>query len=216
MSHATEYVARTLKSARVAKGLSQRALSALSGVPQSHISKIEAGGVDLRVSSLIALARVLGLELTLVPRKTVPAVNALIRSAKRAGPLSGPARKRLNRLQKTLDTLMEAHPHAANLAQKPTADILVKVPPVDNDLAEIQHLVRALQNFALSKEDLDGLQTINSTLQNFKDNQKGRISLPMALMQLQGLRSRLARSSADRLATDSAGPAYSLEEDADA
>jgi hypothetical protein len=112
---------------------------------------------------------------------------------------------------------MEAHPHAANLSQKPTADILVKAQPVDNDLAEIQHLVRALQNFALSKEDLDGLQTINSTLQNSKDNQKGRISLRMALMQLQGLRSRLAHSSADRLATGSAGPAYSLEdEDADA
>ncbi|WP_245834692.1 helix-turn-helix domain-containing protein [Vibrio salilacus] len=28
-------------------------------MPQSHISKIESGGVDLRISSLIALARVL-------------------------------------------------------------------------------------------------------------------------------------------------------------
>lgn len=77
MRYATEHVAATLKAAREARALSQRALSAKSGVPQSHISKIENGAVDLRVSSLVALARVLGLELLLVPRKSVSAVQAI-------------------------------------------------------------------------------------------------------------------------------------------
>ena len=80
MSYATEDVVSTLRTAREAKGLSQRELSAKSGVPQGHISKIENGAVDLRVSSLIALARILDLELLLVPRKSVSAVQSIARS----------------------------------------------------------------------------------------------------------------------------------------
>ena len=63
MSYVTEQILESLREARVRKGFSQRELSARSGVPQSHISKIESGSVDLRISSLIALARVLDLEL---------------------------------------------------------------------------------------------------------------------------------------------------------
>ena len=46
----------------------------------SHVSKIENGAVDLRVSSLAELARALDLELTLVRRKTVPAVRSITRA----------------------------------------------------------------------------------------------------------------------------------------
>lgn len=78
----TEYLAAELKAARKRKGLSQRALAARSGVPQSHISKIESGVVDLRLSSLVALARILEMELVLVPRKAVPAVKSVIQGMK--------------------------------------------------------------------------------------------------------------------------------------
>ena len=71
----------SIRVARVRKGLSQRELSARSGVPQSHISKIESGGVDLRVSSLIVLARALDLELFVAPKKSVPAIKSIIRSS---------------------------------------------------------------------------------------------------------------------------------------
>ncbi|KMT63908.1 helix-turn-helix domain-containing protein [Catenovulum maritimum] len=81
MSYATELIIGKLREARERKGFSQRELSARSGVPQSHISKIESGGVDLRVSSLIVLARVLDLELFVAPRKSVPAINSIIRSS---------------------------------------------------------------------------------------------------------------------------------------
>lgn len=73
-------ISNTLKRAREAKGLSQRALANLSGVPQSHISKIESGAVDLRISSLVEIARALDMELKLVPRKGLSAVNSIIRS----------------------------------------------------------------------------------------------------------------------------------------
>ena len=80
MSYVTEQILQSLREARVRKGFSQRELSARSGVPQSHISKIESGGVDLRMSSLIALARVLDLELFVAPKKSVPAIKSIIRS----------------------------------------------------------------------------------------------------------------------------------------
>jgi HTH-type transcriptional regulator / antitoxin HipB len=80
MTYAIEHIGKTLRSAREGKGISQRALSALTGVPQGHISKIEAGAVDLRLSSLVELARVLDLELALVPRSAMPAVASIARS----------------------------------------------------------------------------------------------------------------------------------------
>jgi len=83
MGYAITHVTDQLKAARKERGLSQRALSKLAGVPQSHISKIENGTVDLRLSSLIELARVLGLELMLVPRKALPAVKSIVRGIER-------------------------------------------------------------------------------------------------------------------------------------
>jgi len=80
MKYAITDIAEKLKATREAKGFSQRKLSQLAGVPQGHISKIESGNVDLRVSSLIELTRALGLELTLVPRNTLPAVNTIAKS----------------------------------------------------------------------------------------------------------------------------------------
>lgn len=81
MNYSVEHIARAIKAARKKKGLSQRALSARIGVPQSHISKIENGAVDLKTSSLIEFSRALDLELMLVPRRLVPAVQGLQRSA---------------------------------------------------------------------------------------------------------------------------------------
>lgn len=77
-AYETEHLAAELKAARERKSLSQRALAAKSGVPQSHISKIENGVVDIRLSSLVALARILELELVLVPRKATPAIKSII------------------------------------------------------------------------------------------------------------------------------------------
>lgn len=82
MNYSLEQILKDLREARSRKGFSQRELSARSGVPQSHISRIESGDVDLRVSSLIALARVLDLELFVAPKKSVLAIKSIIRSSK--------------------------------------------------------------------------------------------------------------------------------------
>ncbi len=197
MNYAREHIARLLRSARQARGLSQRELSAKSGVPQSHISKIETGAVDLRVSSLVALARVLDLELMLVPRKTVPAVHSLVRSTERASHSpTGAALKHLKQLQKTLDTITEAHPAL-------------------EELTKLQHQLRAIRRFQLSQNDVGVLQNTDKALQAFRENTKSSDSLNQALLQIYSLRNALAHRSADRPQTDTVRPAYSLEEDDD-
>lgn len=79
MAYETQNIAKWLREARQARNLSQRALRELAGVPQAQISRIESGGVDLRLSSLIAIANALDLEIALVPRKALPAVHSIIR-----------------------------------------------------------------------------------------------------------------------------------------
>jgi transcriptional regulator with XRE-family HTH domain len=76
-----EEIVEVLKEARLAAGLSQRALSARAGLAQSHVSEIEKGSKDPGLSKLIDVARALDLELVLVPRKMLPAVESLIHPA---------------------------------------------------------------------------------------------------------------------------------------
>lgn len=67
-----------LGQARRVKGLTQSEVAERLGVPQSHLSKIESGKVDLRLSSLVELARVLELEFILAPRSLVPVVRKIL------------------------------------------------------------------------------------------------------------------------------------------
>ena len=79
MNFRLEYLASALREARERKALSQRAASRLSGVRQYQISKIENGLADARLSTLLQLSRAVDLELRLVPRKALPAVDSLLR-----------------------------------------------------------------------------------------------------------------------------------------
>ena len=114
MNYATQDIINALKSARAAKGLSQRALSKRTGIPQSHISKIESGGADIRLSSLIELARALDLDLKLVPRKAVPAVDNVVRSTVPTVAAT-PAIKEINRTLDTVRNLCIVYPDLSEL-----------------------------------------------------------------------------------------------------
>lgn len=81
MNYSIKHIADEIRAAREKKGLSQRALGAKIGIPQSHISRIEKGAVDLQASSLIEISRALDLELMMVPRTLVPAVQGLKRKS---------------------------------------------------------------------------------------------------------------------------------------
>jgi transcriptional regulator with XRE-family HTH domain len=70
-----------IKRARAKRGWSQRELGAAVGLPQSHISGIESCAIVPRYDTLLEIVRVLDMDLLLVPRQLVPAVQSLIQAA---------------------------------------------------------------------------------------------------------------------------------------
>ncbi len=78
MTHPTVLeIARAVRATRSAAGVSQRELGQRAGLTQAQISRFEAGLVNPRLSSLVELARGIGVEVMLVPRDAVPAALAL-------------------------------------------------------------------------------------------------------------------------------------------
>jgi HTH-type transcriptional regulator / antitoxin HipB len=66
-----------IRRAREEKGLTQAELGIRLGQPQSSVSRVERGG-DVRLSTVLEIARTLDLEPMLIPKRLVPAVRALI------------------------------------------------------------------------------------------------------------------------------------------
>jgi transcriptional regulator with XRE-family HTH domain len=126
-----DYLLRPLKIARERKGLSPRALAEKTGLPQSHLSKIENAEVDVQVSNLVEIARVLDLELFLVPRQMIPAIRTLQRGMRlhRPSALETSIRDQIGRLIARLGKHATHQPDAAAqqlvaaLAQLRTAPI---------------------------------------------------------------------------------------------
>lgn len=74
---AIKNLGRRVKDARERRGLSQRQLAERSGGHQTQLSRVESGH-DVRLSTLIDTARLVGLEVMLVPRELTPTVQAMI------------------------------------------------------------------------------------------------------------------------------------------
>jgi DNA-binding XRE family transcriptional regulator len=194
MKYTLEHIAAALKTAREAQGLSQRALSELAGVPQSHISKIEKGAVDLRVSSLIELVRILDLELVLVPRKSVPAVSSIIRST--TGVVDPSSRAALHTLKRLREKVV---------ALKQTA-------PTSSELAQLQRQIRDLERMKISSVHLETLRAITRNLRTKQGSQSAE-DLRRILSQLRELRDRVAHDLESPPPAEKVRPAYSLEDD---
>jgi transcriptional regulator with XRE-family HTH domain len=198
MSYAIEHIGSTLKAVREARGLSQRALSEKAGVPQSHISKIENGAVDLRVSSLVELGRVLDLELMLVPRKATSAVQSIVRTSAESTLAAGDAVrqtvKELKRLQDSVASLTQVHPEVTELAQ-------------------VQRQVRELTHFRIPMHDLEAIRNATAAVKAFKDNTANLNAIRDALSGLSTLRNALAHGLGESAESEPVRPAYSLDED---
>jgi transcriptional regulator with XRE-family HTH domain len=70
---------KTLSETRKSRGWSQKRLADQLGMKQSQISDVEAGKRDPRLSTLVEVARAVGLELVLIPRPMLPALSYLMR-----------------------------------------------------------------------------------------------------------------------------------------
>lgn len=162
MAYLVENIAQELKAARNKKGLSQRELGAKVGVPQSHISKIENGAVDLKTSSLIELARALDLELMLVPRALTPAVQGLQRGL-------------TSRERSPSQTLVESVAKDLERTRK-AAQQLTRFFPDARELQELANTIKDLQNRRLAASPAEQirklLEQIEAPIQAIKSMQK--------------------------------------------
>ena len=186
--------AKTIKAAREAKGLSQRALAKIAGLPQSHISKIENAGVDLRVSSLTEIARALDLELALVPRKTVPAVKSIVRSA-RPSPV-GKGGSVLAKELKKMESL------ADQIAQHSSF----------KEVAQLQSRIHDLTRFEMPESYLEAVEKMNRQLKEISTGSEDVQRITESLDGVQRLRNALAHSPVEERRRVSRS-AYSLEDD---
>lgn len=75
-------VGKTRKDRRI----TQREMERRTGIHQSRLSRIENGLVDPKVSDAIQMARAVGLEFALVPKRTLPILYGLLRSNSGDGP----------------------------------------------------------------------------------------------------------------------------------
>ena len=65
---------------RKSKRMSQLALAGKVGIPQSHLSRIETGNVNIKLASFVEIARTLDLEVMLVPTQDAETIKRLITS----------------------------------------------------------------------------------------------------------------------------------------
>lgn len=72
-------IGQLLKAARKARQLTQEQVAEMAGISRPRYREIEAGSSAARTTTLINIARALGLELMLIPQAMVPAVDALLR-----------------------------------------------------------------------------------------------------------------------------------------
>lgn len=78
-SESLRQIGGLLRNARLAAAMTQEQVSDLAGISRPRYRDIETGTAAARATTLINVARALGLEMMLVPQAFVPAVLALSR-----------------------------------------------------------------------------------------------------------------------------------------
>lgn len=192
MENPTGSLIETLRDARGRKGWSQRHLSQKAGLTQAHLSRIESGAVDLKLSTFLELARLLDLEPVLTPRSALSAVNALIREAdanREARSVRGVA----NSLQQLVRQYRLEHP--GELMVERLAELV-------RDLHPLEPRLRSPPALATLLEITDDLQT----MARIPDRQL--MGLRRGVERLSHLRNQLVHAQ-----DQTQRPAYSLEDE---
>lgn len=188
----------TLKAAREAKGLSQRELGQLVGAPQSHISKIENGRVDLRVTSLIEIARALDMELTIVPRRSLSAIKSIAQGTvhRPTETARNPTaiQKELKRVENTITNLIRKH-------------------PTNEQLAQFQRQTRELQRLRVPDSYLNAIRAAEKNLRSIERNTKSLGTIGETLLEFRNLRNTVAHIVSGAAEAEVSQPAYTLDDD---
>ena len=194
-SPALSALAEVVRRTRQAKGWSQRDLSARTHMPQAQISRIENADVDPQVSTLIELARALELELQLIPKSALTAVEATVRST--AARSDERASKSL--MADLLRAAEEAHRMAPD--REDIASLL-------SSLHDLQSLAPRLRARALV-DDLKAVQILLHGFLTYPPAERPSHAQPIreAAQRLKDLRNTLMHAPAGER------PAYSLDDE---
>ncbi len=171
--------------------MSQRALAARSGLTQAHISQIETGRLEPGLSSFIQMARALDLEVVLVPKKLLPAVEGMLRS--------------------TTPEFLAEEGRSALFAKGER--LLAKLKKLQGGSAvfdRIAEYFRFLKQVRLSKDDVALVEDSIEILRHIRAGPQSRAELDNIAGLLQVVRNRIAHPA------EAPRPAYALDEDDDA
>jgi len=190
MGYKSEHLVGQVREVREAFGLSQRALSDRTGQTQSHISQIESGKMEPGLASFIDMARALDLEVVLVPKKLLPAINGLMRA------------------QATPD--MRIHAGQPNDKRFARAERLVKklksLYGTSADLDRIDEYLRFLRRVNLSDGEMQVVRGEMDRLERYQTGPQSAQVVKDIATALQRLRNTIAHARPSE-----AGPAYSLD-----
>jgi transcriptional regulator with XRE-family HTH domain len=192
MSYQSEELIREVQGQRVKAALSQRALAARSGLTQAHISQIETGRLEPGLSSFIQMARALDLEVVLVPKKLLPAVQGILRPS--ADDLS----------PEDWQSALFAKGERFIAKQK-------KLEGRSATLDRLEEYLRFLKQVRLRKDDFAAVTDAIETLGQLKGSPDSRARLENITTMLRNVRNHIAHP------VEAPRPAYALDgEDADA
>ena len=174
MSHQNEEILSTLRQAREAAGLSQRELSARTGITQAHLSKIEKGSVDPGISTLIDVARALDLEVVLVPKKLLPAINGIIRGNRDNEDLSPEVgnivHRELARAERVVAKQKALYGSSSDLDRLADNLKFIRSAPLKSgELAVIQRATNDLVRYQASEQSRDKVKQIGATIQALRN-----------------------------------------------
>jgi transcriptional regulator with XRE-family HTH domain len=190
MGYKSEHLIGQVREVREAFGLSQRALSDRTGQTQSHISQIESGKMEPGLASFIDMARALDLEVVLVPKKLLPAINGLMRA------------------QATPD--MHIHAGQPNDKRFARAERLVKkmksLYGTSADLDRIDEYLRFLRRVNLSDGEMQVVRGEMDRLERYQASPQSAQVVKDIATALQRLRNTMAHARPSE-----PGPAYSLD-----
>lgn len=195
MNYKTEDLALQIRQARENAAMSQRDLSARSGVTQSHISQIESGKLSPGVGTMIDIGRALDLELIFVPKRSMSAVNSLIQDTpSRRGLSPETGKSALSLISRGERLATEIKRFAGSFA----------------DLDRVDEYLRFFKRVSLQPDEIKIIADAVDMLDHYESGTQWGVEFMKTVQRLQALRNRIAHGQAEEPRS-----AYSLDEDDD-
>jgi len=194
VGYKSEDLIREIRDRRTDAGISQRALAARSGLTQAHISQIETGTLEPGLSSFIDMARALDLEIMLVPKKFLPAVQGILRqtSTEQSTPQDGEAALReIGRGERLVIKQKQLYGSSA-------------------DLDRIADALRFFRHAPLRKPDLQIVTGAINKLRRYQASPQSKDIVAAIATDLQQLRNRVVHSP-----SEAPRPAYAIDDEDD-